>query len=89
MGAVDKYDPKQKHLLNGIGFFSSPPPTPNQVFKKHLVSYNALRGTRNAFTPKKVNNKALHGWWKYWRQQGKFFLRGGQQNQRPGLAENI
>jgi hypothetical protein len=36
-----------------------------------------LRGTRNAITPKKADNKALHGWWKYWRQQGKQFLQGG------------
>jgi hypothetical protein len=65
-GAVDKYDQKWKHLLNEIGFCSSPPPTPNQVFEKHLVSYNVLRGTRNAFTPKKADSKVLCGWWKYW-----------------------
>jgi hypothetical protein len=76
MGAVDKYDQKWKHLLNGIGFCSSPPPTPNQVFEKHLVSYNVLRGTRNAITPKKADKKAIHGWCKYWRQQGKQFLQG-------------
>jgi hypothetical protein len=80
MGAVDN-DQKWKHLLNGIGFCSSPPPNPNQVFEKHLVSYNVLRGTRNAITPKKADSKALHGWWNYWRQQGKHFLQGGgQQN---------
>jgi hypothetical protein len=67
MGIVNKYNPKQKQLLNGIGFCSSPPPTPNQVFENHLVSYNTLRGTRNAIRPKKADNKALHGWWKYWR----------------------
>jgi hypothetical protein len=77
MGAVDKYDQKWKHLLNGTGFCCSPPPTPNQVFEKHFVSYNVLRGTRNAITPKKADNKALYGWWKYWRQQGKQFLQGG------------
>jgi hypothetical protein len=48
MRIVNKYDPKWKHLLNGIGFCSSPPPTPNKVFENHVVSYNALRGTRNA-----------------------------------------
>jgi hypothetical protein len=42
-----------------------------------MVSYNALRGTQNAITPKKSDNKALHGWWKYWRQQGKQFVQGG------------
>jgi hypothetical protein len=41
-----------------------------------MVSYNALRGTQNVITPKKADNKALHGWWKYWRQQGKHFLQG-------------
>jgi hypothetical protein len=61
IGAVDKYDQKWKHLLNGIGFCSSPPPTTNQVFEKYLVSYNVLRGTRNAIMPKKANNKALNG----------------------------
>jgi hypothetical protein len=77
MGAVDKYDHKWKRLLNGIGVFSSPPPTPTQVFEKHLVSYTVLRGTWNAITPKKADSKALHGWWKYWRQQGKQFVQGG------------
>jgi hypothetical protein len=77
MGAVDKYDQTWKHLLNGIGFCSSPPPTPNQVFEKHLVSYNVLSRTGNAITPKETDNRALHGWWKYWRQQGKQFLQGG------------
>jgi hypothetical protein len=77
MGAVDKYDHKWKHLLNGIGFCSSLPPTPNQVFEKHLVSYNVLRGTQNAITRKKSDSKALHGWWKDVRQQGKQFLEGG------------
>jgi hypothetical protein len=76
MGAVDKYDHKWKHLLSGIGYCSSPPPTPNQVFEKHLVSYNVLHRTRNAITPKKANSKALHGCRKYWRQQGKQFLQG-------------
>jgi hypothetical protein len=55
------------------------PPTPNQVFEKHLVLYNTLRGTRNTITPRKAKNKALHGWRKYWRQQGNFFAGGGQQ----------
>jgi hypothetical protein len=77
MVSTDKYDLKSKHLLNGIGFCSSPPPTPNQVFEKHLVAYNVLRGTRNVITPKKADSKALHGWWKYWRHQGKQFLQGG------------
>jgi hypothetical protein len=54
MGADGKYDPKWKHLLDGIGFCCSPPPTPNQVFENHMVSYNALRGTQNAITPKKI-----------------------------------
>jgi hypothetical protein len=71
-----KYDVKWKHLLNGIGFCSSPPPNPNQVFEKHLVAYNVLCETRNATTPKKADIKALYGWWKYWRQQGKQFLQG-------------
>jgi hypothetical protein len=62
MGITNKCDPKWKQLLNGIGFCSSPPQTPNQVFDNHLVSYNALSGTRNVITPKKANNKALHGW---------------------------
>jgi hypothetical protein len=62
MGAVDKYDQKLKHLPNGIGFCNSPLPTPNQVFEKHLVSYNALRGTRNEITPKKADSRALRGW---------------------------
>jgi hypothetical protein len=79
MGAVDKYDLKWKHLLNGTGFCSSPPPTPNQMFEKHLVAYNVLRGTWNAITPKKADIKALNGWWKYWRQQGKHFFAGGAQ----------
>jgi hypothetical protein len=61
MGAVDKYDQKWKHLLNGIGFCSSPPPTPNQIFKKHLVSYNVLCGTRNAITPKKAEIRPSMG----------------------------
>jgi hypothetical protein len=47
------------------------------VFENHLVSYNVLRGTRNSITPKKADSKALHGWWKYWSQQGKRFLQGG------------
>jgi hypothetical protein len=76
MGAVYKYNPKWKHFLNGIGFCRSPPPTPNQVFDNHMASYNALRGTRNAIIPKKADNKALHGWWEYWKQYGKFFLLG-------------
>jgi hypothetical protein len=76
MVATDKYDVKWKHLLNGIRFCSSPPPTPNQVFEKHLLAYNVLRGTRNTITPKKADSKDLHGWWKYWRQQGKQFLLG-------------
>jgi hypothetical protein len=46
------------------------------VFENHLASYNSLRGTRNAITLKKADNKALHGWWTYWRQQGKHFLLG-------------
>jgi hypothetical protein len=50
--------------------------SPTQVFEKHLVAYNILRGTRNVITPKKADSKALHGWWKYWRQQGKQFLQG-------------
>jgi hypothetical protein len=57
----------------------APPNTPNnQVFEKHLVAYNVLRGTtQNAITPKKADSKALlHGWWKYWRQQGTRFLQG-------------
>jgi hypothetical protein len=66
MGIVNKYDPKWKQLLNGIGFCSSSPPTPNQVFNNRVLSYNALRGTRNVITPKIADNKALHGWWKYW-----------------------
>jgi hypothetical protein len=77
MGIVNKYDPKWNQLLNGIGFCSFPPQTPNQVFKNHLVSYTALRGPRNTITPKKANNKALHGWWEYWRQEGKQCLQGG------------
>jgi hypothetical protein len=52
------------------------PLTHNQVFKKHMVAYNVLRRTRNAITPKKADSKALHGWWKYWRQKGKQFLQG-------------
>jgi hypothetical protein len=60
-GTVDKYDPKWKQLLNGIVFCCSPPPTPNQVFEKHMVSYNALHGTHNALTPKKADNKAMRG----------------------------
>jgi hypothetical protein len=66
MVATDKYDVKWKHLLNGIGFCSTPPPTPSQVFEKHMLTYNVLRGTRNAITPKKADSKDLHGWWKYW-----------------------
>jgi hypothetical protein len=46
------------------------------VFKNQLVSYNSLRGTQNAITPKKAENKALQGWWEYWRQQGKQCLLG-------------
>jgi hypothetical protein len=42
-----------------------------------LVSYNVLRGTWNAITTKKANSKALDGWWKYGRQQGKQFLSEG------------
>jgi hypothetical protein len=76
MAATDKHDVKWKHLLNGIGFCSSPPPTPNQVFEKHLLAYNVICGTRNAITPKKADSKDLHGWWKYWRQQRKHFLSG-------------
>jgi hypothetical protein len=38
MVATDKYDVKWKHLLNGIGFCSTPPPTPNQVFEKHMLA---------------------------------------------------
>jgi hypothetical protein len=41
-----------------------------------MLAYNVLRGTRNAITPKKADSKDLHGWWKYWRQQGKQFLLG-------------
>ena len=74
MEAVDTYDPKRKQLLNGIEFSCAHPPTPNDVFQKQLASYNVLRGYRNAITPKKSDNKALHGWCKYWRQQGKQFL---------------
>jgi hypothetical protein len=77
MRSIDKNDQKWKHLLNGIRFCSSPPPTHSQVFEKQLVSYNVLRRTRNAITPNKSYNKALHGWWKYWQQQGKQFLQGG------------
>jgi hypothetical protein len=77
MGAVDKYDLKRKELLNGIGLCCSPsPPTPNQVLDNNMWSYNALHGTCNAITPKKADNKALHDWWKYWRQHGKHFLLG-------------
>jgi hypothetical protein len=76
MVVTDKYDVKWKHLLNGIGFCSTPPPTPNQVFDKHMLAYNVLRGTQNAITPKKADSKDLHGWWKYWRQQGKQCLMG-------------
>jgi hypothetical protein len=50
--------------------------TPNQVFENHVVSYNPLWGIRNAITPKKDDSKALHGWLKYWRQQGKHVLQG-------------
>jgi hypothetical protein len=74
MGAVDKCNPKWKQLLNGSGFCCSPPSTPNQVLNNNMASYNALSGTRNAITPKKADNKALYGGWKYWRQQGKYFL---------------
>jgi hypothetical protein len=45
-------------------------------FLSYVVSYNALSGTRNAITPKKADNTALHGWWKYWSRQGKFFWKG-------------
>jgi hypothetical protein len=83
METVGKYDPKWKHLLNGICVCCSPPHTPKQLFENHPVSYNALRGTQNAITPNKSDSKALRGWWKYWRQQVKHFLQGGvQQNQR-------
>jgi hypothetical protein len=61
IGAVDKYDQKWKHLLNGIGFCSSPPTIPNQVFEKHLVSYNVFGGTRNAITPKKAKKRPSMG----------------------------
>jgi hypothetical protein len=67
---VDNYDLKWKQLLNGIGVCCSPSSTPDQVFENYLASYNALRGTRNAITPKKADAKALRGWWKYWRQKG-------------------
>jgi hypothetical protein len=53
------------------------PPTPNQVFEKHMLAYNVLCGTQNAITPKKADIKDLHGWWKYWRQQGNQFFLGG------------
>jgi hypothetical protein len=76
LGPVDNYDLKWKHLLNWIGVCCSPPPSPNQVFKNHMLSYNALSGTWDAITQKKANNKALCGWWRYWRQQGKPFLPG-------------
>jgi hypothetical protein len=76
MGTVDKYDPKWKQLLYGIDFCFSPPHNPNEVFENHLASYNSVRGTPNAITPKKADNKVLHGWWKYWRQQGKQFMLG-------------
>jgi hypothetical protein len=76
LGTVDNYDPKWKHLLNRIGVCCSPPPTLDQVFENHMVSYNALCGTQNAITPKKADTKVLHGWWKYWRQQGKQVMLG-------------
>jgi hypothetical protein len=61
MKAVDKYDHKWKHLLNGIGFCSSRPPTPNQVFEKHLVSYNVLRGTGMQSLPRKPTARPSMG----------------------------
>jgi hypothetical protein len=63
-------------------------PTPKQVFENHMASYNALRGTWNAITPKKADNKALHGWWKYWRQQGKHFLLGAPAKSKMKIGRN-
>jgi hypothetical protein len=47
---------------NWFLLFSLAPPT--QLFETNLATYNALRGTRNAITPNKSDNNALHGWWK-------------------------
>jgi hypothetical protein len=66
------------------------PPTPNQVFEKHLVAYHVLRGTRNAITPKKADSKALlHGWSKYWRHQGTQFLQGEPRKMKVHDLQNI
>jgi hypothetical protein len=50
-----------------------PPPTKSS----RSIRFHTMFSARNASTPKKAENKALHGWWKYWRQQGKQFLQGG------------
>jgi hypothetical protein len=65
MGAVENMTKTGNTFSMELDFAVPPPPTPNQVFEKHLVSYNVLCGTRNAITPKNANNKALHGWWKF------------------------
>jgi hypothetical protein len=59
---------------NWLFFFTPTHPQPG--VQESSGFHNSLRGTRNAITPKKADNKALRGWWKYWRQQGKRFLQG-------------
>jgi hypothetical protein len=89
MGAVDKYDQKWKHLLNGIGFCSSPPSTPNQVFENHLVSYNVLRN------PEYNHSQEIRRQGPPWvveilaTARKAIFAGGAQQNQRPRFAKNI
>jgi hypothetical protein len=57
-------------------FLMFTPTQTNQVLDNHLVYFNSLCGTMNASRPHKADNKAIHGWWKYWRQQSKHFLQG-------------
>jgi hypothetical protein len=37
-------------------------PPSKELFQNHRASCNALRGTRNAITPKKSDNNALAAW---------------------------
>jgi hypothetical protein len=57
------YDPKYKHLLDGIDFSFVSLPIPNEVFDSNLDIYNSLRGNQNAITPKKEDNKGLYSWY--------------------------
>jgi hypothetical protein len=89
MGIVDKYDTKWKQLLNGIGFCCSLPPTPTRclIIMWCPTMFSVELGMH--LRPRKLTTRPSVAGGNIGDNRVNKFAGGGQQNQKPGLAENI